>query len=193
MEIITFKTAAAEAIVIALGGTNAGAPADRPDLHGDLPGLPAALGRGTARIHGIPVPPNATQFDAAAAITARLAAGMIDPAAMPEPYDRYEADRLVEIWTEATLPDSYASIPVVLAGSLTIDRMLLADGELSGISGEFGLVGDRHLDLAVAQHSVHHQLGAEAVFGFYEAYGADPNIVVLDHHVLSGLLLGWIS
>ena len=118
---------------------------------------------------------------------------MIDPASLPEPYDRYEADRLVEIWSDGALPESYESNSVVLAGSLTIDRMFLTDGELTGLSGDFGLVGDRHLDLAVVQHSIHRQLGAEAVFGLYEAYGSDPNIVVLDHYVLAGLLLGWIS
>jgi aminoglycoside phosphotransferase len=69
----------------------------------------------------------------------------------------------------------------------------MRNGEVAGIRGEFGLVGDRHLDLAVIQHSIHRTLGAEAVFGFYEAYGSDPNIVALDHYVLTGLLLGWIE
>lgn len=112
---------------------------------------------------------------------------------MAEPYDRYAAERLVEIWTEAELPATYESTTVVLAGALSIDRMLLANGELSGIEGACGLIGDRHLDLAVLQHSVHRDLGAEAVFGFYESYGADPNIVALDHFVLAALLLGWIT
>ena len=193
MEFISFDAAAKEAIVAALGDSNEGAPADRPDLHGDLPGLPGAVGRGVAKIHQIQVPASSDRFDVEAAIAARLNAGLIDPGTLPEPYDRYEADRLVEIWTEAVLPDSYHSEPVVLAGSLTIDRMFLTAGELTGLSGDFGMVGDRHLDLAVIQYSIHHQLGAEAVFGLYEAYGADPNIVVLDHYVLAGLLLGWIS
>ncbi len=191
MQFIPFNATVEATIVGVLGSGEDAVPANRPDLHGDLPGLPAALGRGAARIHAVPLP-DVEPFDIASAINARQSAGLIKPSAMPEPYDRYDTERLVEIWTEAELPSTYTAEPVVLAGSLSIDRMLLAGGELAGIAGSFGLVGDRHLDLAVLQHSVHRELGAEAVFGFYESYGEDPNIVALDHFVLAALLLGWI-
>ncbi len=192
-----FDRSVATAILETLGGTagaeNRGVPANRPDLHGDLPGLPAALGRGLARIHATPLPSVANLTDFGAEIEQRLDAGQIDTATLPEPYDRYEASRLVSIWKSTSAPASYEHQPVPLIGGPTVERLLLTDGEVSGVSGSFGLIGDRHADLAALQHSIHHSLGPEAVFGFYEAYGRDPNIVVLDQFVLAGLLCGWIT
>ena len=69
----------------------------------------------------------------------------------------------------------------------------MADGEVAGIgSGGYGIVSDRHLDLAVLHHSIHTTLGAEAVFSFYEAYGSDPSLVLLDRYVIAAHLLGWM-
>ena len=47
-----------------------------------------------------------------------------------------------------------------------------------------------HFDLAIVQRSLHYDLGPAAVFGSYEGYGADPDLVRLDHFVLASLLIG---
>ncbi|MBT8240900.1 MAG: hypothetical protein KJN63_06700 [Acidimicrobiia bacterium] len=194
MEIETdaFNREVAAAIELSLGPPLTGDPADRPDLHGDLPGLPAALGRGLATIHRSVVPPGLQPADLGELIRTRLDRGAVTPADMPDPYSRYDPEQLIEIWSQGEERGAGSGAPVCLVGGLTIDRLLIHSGEVAGVRGAFGLIGDRHLDLAVIQTSIHHTLGAEAVFGFYEAYGSDPNIVLLDQHVLSGMLLGWI-
>jgi hypothetical protein len=192
IETDAFNRDVAAAIEGSLGGSSTGDPADRPDLHGDLPGLPAALGRGLARIHRSVVPPDLAPTDLGALIRKRLDRGVITSADLPDPYSRYAPEQLMKIWSRNADGCAEASASVCLVGGLTIDRLLIRKGEVAGVSGAFGLIGDPHLDLAVVQTSIHHTLGAEAVFGFYDAYGADPNIVLLDHHVLTGMLLGWI-
>jgi aminoglycoside phosphotransferase len=52
------------------------------------------------------------------------------------------------------------------------------------------IVADRHLDLAIAHLSVGAVLGQEAVFGFYDAYGRDPDLIRLDRAVLVAHVLG---
>ncbi|MFW2383261.1 MAG: hypothetical protein ACN4GZ_16025 [Acidimicrobiales bacterium] len=188
-----FNRDVAAAIEMSLGGSTGGDPADRPDLHGDLPGLPGALGRGLATIHRSVVPHGADPTDVGALIRARLDHGVVEPADLPDPYCRHDVERLFSFWEAGGVRCDQIATSVCLVGALTIDRLLMNEGEVTGISGAFGLVGDHHLDLAVLQHSIHETLGAEAVFGFYEAYGSDPNIVALDHYTLTGLLLGWIS
>ncbi|NNE96499.1 MAG: hypothetical protein HKN24_10770 [Acidimicrobiales bacterium] len=165
------------------------APADRPDLHGDLPALPGALGRGLAAVHDVRPPPSAQPLDLVACVQERFVRGEIRPDELPDPYRRYSAVRLVELWQDRHAPPDRS---VCLVGAATIDRFLIDRGEVAGLVAPFGLVGDRHLDLAVLHHSIHDTLGPEAVFGFYQAYGSDPDLVRLDHHVLTSLLLGWL-
>ena len=168
---------------------DAAAPADRPDLHGDLPALPGALGRGLAAVHGVRPPADALPLDLAALVDERLARGAIQVDRLPEPYRRYRAAQLVQLWHDRHRPPD----PMVcLVGAATIDRFLMSGGRVAGFAAPFGMIGDRHLDLAVLHHSIHYTLGPEAVFGFYEAYGSDPDLVQLDHHVLTSLLLGWL-
>ncbi|NNF54567.1 MAG: hypothetical protein HKN03_09010 [Acidimicrobiales bacterium] len=188
-----FDPFVAAAIAAMLGVSPAGVPADRPDLHGDLPGLPAALGRGVARIHATPIPAGAAPFDIQAAIRDRLAAGLVMTRSMPQPYDRYSAQELGELFERLPGGDGGAGAPTCVVGRLTLDRILLAGGEVCGIGGgELGLLVDPHLDLAVLHHSIHTSLGPEAVFGFYEAYGSDPSLVLLDRYVMAAHLLGWM-
>lgn len=145
-----------------------------------------------ARIHAAPIPAKAARFNVVAAIRDRLEAGLITTSSMPEPYDRYSAQELGELFEQS--PGTEASpAPTCAVGRLSLDRILLTDGEVSGIDGGgYGLVSDRHLDLAVLHHSIHSTLGAEAVFGFYEAYGSDPSLVLLDRFVIAAYLLGWM-
>ncbi len=188
-----FDPLVAAAIAAVFATSSAGVPADRPDLHGDLPGLPAALGRGVARIHAAPIPVDTPRFNVLDAIRDRLEAGLISTSSMPEPYDRYSAKELSELFEQSPGDEASAGGPTCVVGRLTLDRVLLADGEVSGIGGGgYGLVSDRHLDLAVLHHSIHTTLGAEAVFGFYEAYGSDPSLVLLDRYVIATYLLGWM-
>lgn len=180
--------AAATAIDRVLG-RGAGVPADRPDLHGDLPGLAALLGRIVARIHAVTVPDSAEPFDPLAGIERRLAAGRIDPDRLPHPYSSHAPEELVERFRRAPATDGCS--PVCCVGALTIDRLLISGDELVGIAGGYGLVADRHADLAVVQQSIFTLLGGDAVFGFYEAYQTQPNIIELDRWTLAGHLLGW--
>lgn len=190
--VVEFDPRVAAAIASALAGSP-GVPADRPDLHGDLPGLPSALGRGVARIHAATLPSEVALFDVEAAIRDRLEAGLISTTEMPEPYDRYSEQELAELFQQSPGGERVSAGPTCVVGRLTLDRILMADGEVCGIAGEgFGLVGDCHLDLAVLHHSIHSSLGAEAVFGFYEAYGSDPSLVLLDRYVIAAHLLGWM-
>jgi hypothetical protein len=190
---VEFDTRVAAAIHQALGDHRRGHRADRPDLHGDLPGVPAALGRGLARIHhAVPDEP-VEPFDLARVLEQHLVAGRVDTSSLPDPYRRYGAAELVEIWRRWPQPVTASGPAVCSVGRLSVDRMLLSDGEVVDIGGgPFGLMADRHLDLAVLHHSLHLTLGADAVFGFYEAYGTDPDLVVLDRHVLYAHLLGWM-
>ncbi len=188
-----FDSQVAAAIHGALGDPGDGHRADRPDLHGDLPGVPAALGRGLARIHRVVLSDPVAPVDVSALVEDLLLAGRLDTLSLPEPYRRYRAAELVEMWRRWPEPVTPTAPAVCSVGRLTVDRMLLADGEVVGIGGgEYGLIADRHLDLAVIHHSIHLSLGAEAVFGFYEAYGMDPDLVLLDRYVLCAHLLGWL-
>lgn len=131
--------------------------------------------------------------DVSALLEELLLDGRLDTTNLPEPYRRYPAAELVEMWRRWPAPVTPAAPAVCSVGRLTVDRMLLSEGEVVGIGGgEFGLVADRHLDLAVLHNSLHLSLGAEAVFGFYEAYGMDPDLVLLDRYVLCAHLLGWL-
>ena len=180
----------AEAIRAVLSSAENGIPASRPDLHGDLPGVPGALGRALRKIHTSPIPDRAAPFDLTQAMTHRLSDGEIVPEELGEPYRRYSAEALVEAWQNA--PGRSDEMTCCI-GRPTIDRMLLAAGEVSDVEGEFGLVVDPHLDLAVMQHSLHRALGGEAVFGFYEAYDSQPDLLRLDRADLAARLLGWIA
>ena len=188
-----FDPLVAASIAAGFVTSSVGNPANRPDLHGDLPGLPAAVGRGVARIHATPIPAETVRFNVVAAIQDRLEAGLIETASMPEPYSRYSAQELSDLFERSPGGDAFGGGPTCVVGQLTLDRILLADGEVSGIGGGgYGLAGDPHLDLAVLHHSIHTTLGAEAVFGFYEAYGSDPSLVLLDRYVIAAYLLGWM-
>ncbi len=177
-----------------LGLSGEGHPANRPDLHGDLPRLAVIMGEALAQLHSIDVEgaPLPTGWDAIRdSITERLARSAIDPADLGKPYDLYEAERLVELWQESK-PSSQDL--VVCCGRPTLDDVLIKKSALAGfVNADYAIVADRHLDLAVAQQSIHAELGSEAVFGFYEGYGLDASIVKLDHYILASRLLGIVK
>lgn len=176
-----------------LGVAGEGHPADRPDLHGDLPRLGLIIGQALARVHSLnpeAAPLNRGWETIAAAIEERLEAGLIDSSQLGEAYGRYGPQDLVAIWRESRPATEDL---VVCAGRPLMSQLLIADSELAGLmSGEFAIIADRHLDLAVAHQSVHVELGSEAVYSFYEGYGQDANMVSLDHYVLASRLLGLV-
>lgn len=177
-----------------LGLSCDGHPANRPDLHGDLPRLGAIMGQALAQLHGLESggAPFPSGWDwICDCIAGRLSSGAIDPAALSKPYDLYSAEQLVQMW-QATRPPSEDL--VVCIGRATLADVLIKDSCLAGFeNADYSMIADRHLDLAVAQQSIHAELGSEAVFGFYEGYGMDANIVKLDHYILASRLLGIVS
>lgn len=179
-----------------------GERADRPERHAEPGSLARAVGSGLAALHGLPV--GVLETDAAVPpdrwatvierCRQRVAAGLVDTGRLPEPYARYDAERLLEMFegtgngqAGAAPPDP----PVLCHGRPTLDRVLVDGGRFVGFDGfESAVVADRHLDLAVAHRSIAEVLGAEAVVGLYEGYGFDPDLIRLDRAVLASHLLG---
>jgi aminoglycoside phosphotransferase len=166
-----------------------GYPADRPDLHGDLDGVAAALGTAMRRLHEIPIA-DAPLESGWEHLEQRIAdnAPSVVAADLPEPYRRYTVARLLELWREGR---PQVEDLVVCHGDARICNFLMTDGVVTGMEALGNLcIVDRHFDLAIIQRSLHFDLGPAAVFGFYQGYGVDPDLVRLDHFVLASLLLG---
>lgn len=163
-----------------------GAPAHRPETHPDPDALPAALGRSLRRLHeidpaGCPFARDSTTIDHE--LTAAISAGLVDPGRLDEPYSRYEPDRLLELVRETRPKLDEGS--VIVHGSPILSNLFLEGEEPGSVSGVHRLgVGDRHVDLAVITRQLQSAYGADAVFGFYQGYGRDPDLVRLDHYVL---------
>lgn len=170
--------------------TAAGTPAHRGELHADVGAVVHAVATGLRRLHDLPVAdcPFDAGWDRLDADVARsLAAGRIEPASLDAPFDRYDAARLVELWRQGR-PDRPED-RVVLHGDPSLPNLLVDGSALVGLVdvGRLG-VGDRHLDLAVVHLSLHRNLGPNAVFAFYDAYGLDPDLVRLEHYRLGTIL-----
>lgn len=169
----------------------AGERADRFESLGNVEGSIQLLGESLRQLHDLDLPASEGSFgwgwDAVAAhIGARLEAGRIDPQLFPEPYSRYDARRLVDIWMEGR--PSTEDL-VVCHGRPEMAHVIVDGPSLSGVVSARELcVADRHLDLAVMHRSLQEVVGGEAAFIFYDAYGMDPDLVRLDHYVLADLL-----
>lgn len=182
--------------------------ADEAHHHGDLDGVVAAVARALRALHDLdpsdaPLPSGWAALEQAIelqGVEARAgeAAGeegdRDDVVALPAPYDRYPLADLRSIWVGGRPPTEDL---VVCHGRASLDQFLVTtapgvDGrvEVAAIRDAGRLrVADRHLDLAVVQQSLLAVYGFDAVVLFYEHYGADPDLVRLDHYVLAGLLL----
>lgn len=177
-------------ILLERGAT--GAPASLIDNLGSPEGVIGLIGRSLRSLHdtpteGAPLPDGWAALDAE--MDARLEAGSIDPASLPDPYRRYDAARLIEMWRESR-PSAGDDAPVVCHGWPSLERVIVDRTELIGFLGAERLcVGDRHIDLAIVHQSLQDTIGGEAAFIFYDAYGIDPNVVRLDHHLFAALLL----
>lgn len=180
-----------------------GIPADRLDQHPEPGALAGIIGTGLAALHALPVEllvaadADAVVGDAWDPIIERcrrsVEAGLVAPADLPAPYDRYPPERLLEMLigpaTDARA-DRGAASPVLCHGSPGAERFVTNGDCFVGFDRlETAVVADRHLDLAIAHLSVSELLGAEAVYAFYDAYGRDPDLASLDRAVLAARLL----
>ncbi len=129
-----------------------------------------------------------------ALVADRAAEGLLRPELLPHPYQRYSVDELTKLVGDGAkvVSDRAEAEPVPVHGDPRLEHLVVDDGDGPRVAGDLagaGL-GDRHLDLAIAHQSVHRHLGAEAVMAFYQGYGRDPDLVLLDHYILMSLLLG---
>ncbi len=169
------------------GDETGAVPGDRPDLVGDVGAVAVALAQLLGRLHQLPT--NDVPFGGDwETVSARVQAGGVDAAGLPEPYCRYDTERLTELWIESRPANDEL---VVCHGSPELSTMRFIEGRLVGIEPPDRLcLADRHLDLAIAQQSLSKHLGPESVFVFYDAYPVQPDLVRLDHYVLASLLGG---
>ncbi|MEZ5227573.1 MAG: phosphotransferase [Acidimicrobiales bacterium] len=167
----------------------AGHAAHRVDAHGDMQGVPATLARALRQLHDQVVDVDDFPFaagwdDLAADVTASIAD--LDPSTLPDPYARYDAERLAEIWREGRP----GTEDIVLChGDPSLPNLLIDPGVVGWVDVGRLRLADRHLDLAVAQYSIHRNFGPDAVFAFFEAYDLDPDLVRIDHYLLANFLL----
>lgn len=194
-----------------------GAPAHRPDAHPRPDVIPAAVGRMLGLLHrldGARCPTRSGREELVAEICCRVDDGRLRSELLPSPYDRYPAERLLELLDNepprperlvvghgaAVLANFWIEPEIAPGASPTGGPAAVDDSpgpgpgpgpEPGGPIGAGGFLGvdqlglaDRHADLAVIHRQLQLAYGPEAVFGFYEAYGCDPQLVALDHYLL---------
>lgn len=166
-----------------------GVPAHRPDLHGDVGSLAEVAGNALRELHALPLDDAPASLERgwealAATATEHVAGGLHE---VDEPYQRYSNDQLLELWRQGR-PE--AEDLVICHGDPALPNMMAKLGVFAGWVDLGGVrVADRHLDLAHAHASIHRNLGPEAVYVFYDAYGQDPELLRLDHYLLARQLL----
>lgn len=174
--------------------TSSGVAADQPDVHGHVEGLVDGIAEVLRRLHETAVDETAVDPDPsvywqgiADQVSANVESGVVDPSRMSDPYSRYTAQQLHEMWL-GTKP---ATHEVVLChGNPRLASFFFEGPTFVGCDDVASIrLADRHLDLAIVHHEIHHQYGPEAVFRFYESYGQDPDLVRLDHYILASMLL----
>ncbi len=182
-----------------------GEPATAPERQPKPDDVPSAIGAALRRLHDLDPstvlgsPSRRTRGSGVgesleARIQSGLAGGAIDPAALPDPYRRYGAVELAAMVRDGAERSVAAArragdADVVNHGDPTVGNWFLSGGALAGTTGLHRAgPADRHLDLAIAYRSISDHFGPEAVFGFVDAYGTDPDLVRLDHHMLVSLL-----
>ncbi len=169
--------------------TMGGIPALQIDRHGDSQGITATFATALRTLHDTPIDPTDFPFDSGwddlAAVVA-TAVESLDPSTLPDPYGRYSAERLGEIWRDGR-PE--AEDLVLCHGNPSLSNLLVDPATVGWVGVGRLRLADRHLDLAIAQYSVHRNFGPDAVFAFFEAYDIDPDLVRLDHYLLAGLIL----
>lgn len=129
----------------------------------------------------------ATHLGAAAR---RVDDGLVDTAALDDPFDRYEATDLLErarrLAGVTRAPD--ATDRVLVHGDLCVSNLLLDPGSgtaVGAVDWAWAGVGDRHLDLAVTARSLARNFSGEVLPDFFAAYGElDPDPLRLEAYAL---------
>lgn len=166
-----------------------GVAAHRIEAHGDMQGVPATLARALRDLHESPVETDTFPFGigwAALAADIEQVSDDLDSTRLPDPYCRYEARRLVEIWQQGR-PDGEDL--VLCHGDPSVPNLVINPAVVGWVDVGRLCLADRHLDLAIAQYSIHRNFGPDAVFAFFEAYDFDPDLVRIDHYLLANFLL----
>ncbi len=184
----------------------AGYPATEPERQPRPDEVPSIIGAALRRLHdldpaavlGNPSAAEQRRWRSPGALTAAILAGLadttIDPSALPDPYRRYGAADLAAMVTDGVERSAAAArragdTEVVGHGDPVVGNWFLDGGALGAVTGLHRAgPADRHLDLAIAYRSLTDHFGPEAVFGFVDAYGTDPDLIRLDHHLLVSLL-----
>jgi hypothetical protein len=122
-----------------------------------------------------------------------VADGSVVAAELAEPYRRYQPAELLDMVTGSSVGWSDDDGPVWCHGLPSAEAFRIEGGRFVGFADfDRAVVADRHLDLAIAHWGIDRVLGAEAVYGLYEGYGQDPDLLRLDHYLLVANLLGLI-
>lgn len=166
-----------------------GVASHRIEAHGDMQGVPATFARALRQLHEAPIDagafPFAVGWDALAG-EIEASADDLDPSQLPDPYSRYEAARLIEIWQQGRPANDDL---VLCHGDPSLPNLVIDPAVVGWVDVGRLRLADRHLDLAVAQYSIHRNFGPDAVFAFFEAYDFDPDLVRIDHYLLANFLL----
>lgn len=164
----------------------AGHPASDPERHGAIRELAELMGESLRRLHCVD-PDELAGPGGWEAVAERVRRSEVDPGGLPDPYRRYDRDHLIELWEQSRPAEEE---PVVCHGAARLENFFVANGAATGWIAPTRLtVADRHLDLALAHRSIGTILGNDAIYAFYEAYGADPSLIALEHYLLAELLL----
>ncbi|MGH1489671.1 MAG: phosphotransferase [Acidimicrobiales bacterium] len=181
-------------------GRPPGQPGHRPELHADPDDLVGALGDGLRELHNLGIRPQHVPVEYGGQDADLLVAqcrnavetGAVEQERLPYPYDRYQPSELLAMFIDARPDPAASSDDLVLCHGFAVAERFIVDGpRFAGFDRmESPVVANRHLDLAIMHQSVQHHFGPEAVFRFYQAYGQDPNLVLLDHYILAAHILG---
>ena len=123
--------------------------------------------------------------------SARVAAGEVDPAGFDEAYRPQTAQQMLE------MADSYRTIlagrdpitPVRVHGALTLDDLLIADGDVVGWKQVPLRIGDPFADYAALARDFVKALGPGSILALFEQLEiADPDPIRLEYWVCIGQL-----
>ncbi len=187
----------ASGLVVAPSGGTTSAPVELSDTSLGAGELGRLLGTSLSELHSLPTascPYDASTQQALEELRGEVAAADSRQWVIPEPYDRYQPAELVElVAVQLDLSPDEPPSPVVIHGDLRPHNWSLQQTSRGDVLTLDGLsrmgVGDRHRDLAVMHRYLPAVAGAEALFGFYESYGSEPDLIKLDAYVLLTLLV----
>ncbi len=163
----------------------AGPSAARPDLHPVPDELPATMGRALRLLHDLSiddVPFSRRWSDRVDHLERGISEGRLVSDQLVAPYDRYDGGQLLELIRRGR--PSTEDL-VVAHGHPVVANFHLDGRSLASFTGVHQLgLADRHQDLAIVHRNLLDCFGGEAVMGFYEGYGLEPDLLRLDHYLL---------